>query len=532
MSHHKTRIKSARVLSEVLNFGLCNTVPQAVKYLKEERGLDPELASELGIKAIVSETSGEPIFFFPVHAKGKVKGYVQVDTSKPKKTRFSTIGDVNADGEFFGQSLPECKPHGKKKVIVTEGVWDWVAVTQGMREYSKSINSNYKTPVIAITLGTPSAADQVSSNIQYLQGFAEVIVAFDNDARQENESKEIVRGQDAAEQVSILIPHMRNILWCENDANDVLREHGFKEIAEAYFNAHEYEPTSLFQFRADMMDWVMKPLEEGFRFSCIPKTDAMIKGMRSGELMVILAPSGVGKTLLAKNLAYDVLTNSDEQVGFVFLEEDKQKAIQSYVSIREGIALPRLRENPELIPEEKQREFGQWLESKKAWFIDHEGSLDIEKLMTTFRHLHIKGCTTVVFDHFHMVLSADKKSQNMVKMIDNALAEMAAFTTQTGMKIISVAHIKRVEKPRPTKAGEEPEPYFLQVRKEDARGSAAFEQYADIILCLEPEIRPDGERGSTRIVVDKNREWGTLGIGDYLRQDEMTGRYHTVKHEY
>jgi len=147
--------------------------------------------------------------------------------------------------------------------------------------------------------------------------------------------------------------------------------------------------------------------------------------------------------------------------------------------------------------------------------------MDVGSIMTVLKHLHVKGCSTVVFDHFHMVLSA-AKNNNMVQLIDNILAEMAAFTTQTGMKIISVAHIKRLEKPKP-KHGEEPEDYFLTVRKEDARGSSAFEQYADIILCLEPEIRVDGQRGRTRVVVDKNREWSSLGEADYLKQDEVTG---------
>jgi len=522
MSDHnkKERIKSPRVLSEVLQYPKAGDVKVASNYLLE-RKLDPVYANELGVKAIINESKGTPLFFFPVKKKGKVVGYIQADTSLPKKYRFSTVGEVSEAGEFLGQS--DYKPHGKFSVVVTEGVWDWLAVTQAMAEYAKKKNSTFRQPVLSITLGTPSAKAQFSHNADYIGGFRELVLGFDNDRREEGEPVTVIRGQDAAEEVAIQFPTMKNITWEENDANEVLIEHGADAIVSAYFSAKQYEPTSLFHGMLGLEELKRKP-EVGFRFNSIPQTDYMIRGMRKGELMVILAPSGVGKTTLTKALTYDVLVNSNEKVGFVFLEEDLQKAQQSYVALHNKVALPRLRDNPDVITAEEWEESHSFFSSKSPWWIKHEGKLDVEKLMNTFKMLHVQGCTTVAFDHFHMVLSA-AKNNNMVQLIDNVLAEIAAFTTQTGMKVISVAHIKRTEKPRMTKE-EEQEPYFMKVRKEDARGSAAFEQYADIILCLEPEILPSGERGRVRVVVDKNREWGTLGVGDYLKQNEMTGVYH------
>lgn len=53
--------------------------------------------------------------------------------------------------------------------------------------------------------------------------------------------------------------------------------------------------------------------------------------------------------------------------------------------------------------------------------------------------------------------------------------------------------------------------------------SGAFEQYSWNIIGLEAERLATRERGRVRTMVHKNREWGTLGIGDVFYQDEQTG---------
>ena len=87
------------------------------------------------------------------------------------------------------------------------------------------------------------------------------------------------------------------------------------------------------------------------------------------------------------------------------------------------------------------------------------------------------------------------------------------------------------KQPKRDKDGDIIFPYWDDVDVTQARGSGAFEQLGWNIICVEPEILEDKTRGRIRTRIGKNREWGTLGIGDTLTMSKQTGRLQVAPEE-
>ena len=164
----------------------------------------------------------------------------------------------------------------------------------------------------------------------------------------------------------------------------------------------------------------------------------------------------------------------------------------------------------------------------RTFFLDHFGSLKVDKLMQQIKYLHfICGCEHIFIDHISMVV-AGLEGNNERKDIDMLYEELAAFMTNNNVTIHAVCHLKRVEDGQAkVKDGEEPKAYWRQVKKEMLRGSSGIEQMSSCIIALENEVLPDETRGRVRTKILKDREWGVLGVCDTMLQLE-DGRLHVV----
>jgi len=120
--------------------------------------------------------------------------------------------------------------------------------------------------------------------------------------------------------------------------------------------------------------------------------------------------------------------------------------------------------------------------------------------------------------------------QNERKELDMVMTALASFCAANAVHLIVVCHINRSDSAQflPPK-GKEGEPFWVNVRKESARGSSALEQCSWNILGIEPEILPDFSRGRVRIKVLKTRFGDSLGIADVFTLNNDT--WEVILHE-
>lgn len=491
-----------------------------------DRGIDKETCEHFGVRTMFSEVTQKiEAHYFPVTKKGKLSGWIKVCPNLPKNSgRFQIVGDVSTDCDLLGTEQADRKQ--SPYVWVVEGVWDLLSAYQSIFNNQKEGQPKRHPAIVSLLLGVGNASTNVGANIEFLNEFKEIRTCFDNDTNSDTN-----HGQEGVEQVALIAPNLKNILLPCNDINELMLSSGEKEVyRELLFNAKSFEVESVVQGGIDLSELVT-PLEEGVHVSVLPKTMDILHGFREREMTIVLAPTGVGKTTVCKEIGY-ALVKQGHSVGHVYLEEDLKKTQQSYIALDNNIHLPKFRANPNCIsPQAVQETYDNLINTPKTMWMKHFGSLACKTLIDKFRWMHIKGMKFIILDHISMVISG-QESSNERKDIDMLLTELAAFTTATGVHPIIVSHIKRINKQAPKdKEGNVDYPYWDEVDATQARGSGAFEQLAWNIVCIEPEIREDKTRGNIRTRVVKNREWGTLGVGDILTQNPMTGRLQTVKPE-
>ncbi len=507
---------SNQTVQEVLQFP-CLAIP--------ERNIGKFTCEQLGFRTECSTTDGKPIaHYFPVTRKGKITGFKKRDLTKPKKHKwhFSAIGDVKVDCELINQS--NCK--SGLKLYITEGEYDLAATWQTLY-YDQQQKGKYTPQVVSIPLGTANAGEAIANNLHFLNSFKTKISVFDNDEASAEEAKKgIKRGKEATRDVASLVPDLKTVLIPHehNDpSNYMLHDH--KELYKLLsFGIQAYHPEDIVKGSLDPEE-LYKPLEEGIAVKCMPKTSAALHGIRAGEFTLILAPAGAGKTTLVKEIGLDLAERKDSILDWIMIEEDAKKTQQSLIAMDNNIPLPRFRADPRILAiglREASR--AKLIDNNRSYFVDAKASfgyMNSARLMERLRWGATRGVTHVLLDHLTMVFYGDSKVQD----IDSLLIDIAAFCNSTGVHVIGVSHITRKNRAPPKgQHGGILYPYWEEVRKEDARGAGSFEQCGWNIITVEPEILESGDRGRIRLRVDKNREWGLLGLTDILEMNEETGR--------
>ena len=505
-----------------------------------ERGLTQQDAEFYGIRSAVSQKDGKTIeaTYFPYYNKaGELTGFKKRDwtVTKDHDFHFTTVGVVKINAQMFGQMQT---PKGGRKLIIVEGEEEVPATRRAILDSLKGTKYEGKIEpsVVSISMGTANAAECVAHNLDFVQSFSDIVLAFDSDeATQKELKKGILKGKEAKEEVAALL--------LSDNIYTITHPHGMKDSRDCLLNGYSVELGKILAFGLEKyspekiicgddvdVDSLLEPLREGHYIERYPKLMEKLHGIRTGnELITYTAFSGVGKSTLNREIAWELVA-AGYKVGFIFLEEPTKKTQQSLIALELGVRLPDFRKNPLAVTtrEKVLDAKNKVISNGRTYFLDHFGSMKVDKLMQQIKYLHfICGCEHIFIDHISMVV-AGLESNNERKDIDMLYEELAAFMTNNNVTVHAVCHLKRVEDNAPrTKEGEEPKAYWRQVKKEFLRGSSGIEQMSSCIIALENEVLPDETRGRVRTKVLKDREWGELGVCDTMLQLE-DGRLHVV----
>lgn len=518
------------------------TVEDVLKYkivAIPERGLSKETCEVFGVRSGLSESDGKTVVahYFPQKDhSGKVIGFAKRDLTKGKedKYHFTSVGKTSPRMEMFGQDVAAGIDRKKLTLFITEGQYDAMSIYEAVIKDRVGTQYEGVAPfVVSISHGTANAVENVSSNISFVEQFSEVCLAFDNDrATPEQLKKGVMKGLEAKQAVAAsLLP--ANVTTVEfgmgmKDANDYLRGGFVKELNKLIsFDRRKAQLENIVTAASLDDDEWLKPKKKGDLTKVFPRLDEKLNGFRDRELTVLTAPSSVGKSTVSK-IIHNCFLEDGQKVGVIALEESVDKTLKTFTAMKLGVIAKRFIENPLGCGFSK----GDVLEAKKYYeddeklvFVDHFGSLPIDQLLAKVKVLHFTyGCNRILIDHLSMVVSGAVNNDER-KDLDFAMTQLAAFCAGHDIHIMVVSHLNRdiSEASKPPK-GKEDEPFWVNIRKESLRGSAAIEQLSWNIISIEPEILPDKTRGDVRLVLLKNREWDTLGICDTFHLDKVTGK--------
>ena len=500
----------------------------------KERGIDESTAKLYGIRTKVSGEDGTtPLaYYFPYYDKEgkKVVGYKKRDLLKSKKDGFSSIGEVSVRSPLFGINT---LGKDKFKLFITEGEYDAACLHRWIKRYQEHKKQDHRgIHVTSIGTGTKTADEFLLNNIEVLQQYREVILVFDNDkATPEEKYKGIVRGQDAVANVCLALEGMevKYVKLALKDPCEMYKARRKTEmVQECLFNSLLYSPEDLVTVTdtKEEIDDLMTPLPRGVKIDFLPELSACLRGLRKNEFTVVLAPTKVGKSTVSRQVAFSLA--QEEKVGMFFLEETLRDIKQQMIALYWGVRPAEFRSKPSILKRKQIIEARDWMKDRFLFYdVSKSMLLKPDSIVKMIKHCALMGYEHIMFDHLSFVLSGSEAKDER-RLIDKLLHEVATSVRNYPIQMWMVAHISRNKNFRPKIDPETKEveyPYWFPVRKEDGRGSGAFEQLCHNIICLEPQVLDeDGTKGDLRLVVRANRTWGEERVCDVLAYNPDNGR--------
>ncbi|SHJ82022.1 DnaB-like helicase C-terminal domain-containing protein [Propionispora hippei] len=416
-----------------------------------------------------------------------------------KDKRFSVRGEVS--DRFFGQHLWH---GGGKKLVITEGEIDCLTVSQ--------VQGN-KYPVVSIPNGAKSAKRIFKAQMEWLNSFEQVIVMFDMDER----------GREAVSDVEgILKPGKLYIATLPlKDPNECLLNDQADAIVKAIWNAKVYKPDGIVN-GADLWNVLEneEEEEEGYSLPWDIDLQKMTLGLRKGELVVLTAGTGVGKTTFVRQIAHNFGVKQNLKVGMMMLEENVKRTAKGLMSIEAG---KRLHINRKAVtPEEYKEAFEKTLGTGNFIFHEHFGSIEGDNLLNKMRYMVVgEGCDFIILDHVSIAVSG-LEGDNERKLIDILMTTMRSLVEETGVGLVVISHLKRPD-------GQQSHEEGGVTSLSQLRGSGAIAQLADTVIGLERNQQAEGkEKNLVRIRLLKCRFTGETGIAGYLWYNKETDRLEGV----
>lgn len=238
--------------------------------------------------------------------------------------------------------------------------------------------------------------------------------------------------------------------------------------------------------------------------------DLYLQGLRKGEVTVITADTGVGKTTFCTHL----LVNCCMQGIPVWVNSWEMKPA---ITMRK-IASIVLRKPMKLAPfsDKDSHEWDLWCNSYTLYVNHNTIGMNIDALAAKLVEAKSRGVEIVMLDHLDYLVSATKEKVH--EAIDETVKRLHELAFSLEMHFLLICH------PRQLATGIE------EVGMHSLKGSASIKQYADNIIILHRSSRtdPQADPSKVKIRIAKNRMFGTEGT-TYLFYNTLWDGYEEME---
>lgn len=444
------------------------------------RGITKEVFQFYDTKTKI-DSEGKPIsvgFTYP-------NGAVKVRTL-PKG--FHSVGDMSKAG-LFGRN--KFGPGSHKSVTITEGELDALSLYQTLR-----------SPVVSVR-SSGSAKLDCSVDRSFLNSFERIYLAFDGDEPGRMAASEVAKLFDYNKVYDVRFPG-----GDRKDANDFLRAGEESELRNIWYNAKKFLPDNLISSLADFEKEIIKPVKHGVPLP-FPTLNNMTYGLRTGEVFLITAQTGVGKTSVSHAFLYNLLKETNDAVGAIFLEESKQRLLQALagIELKKPVHLP----DSGCQPSEVITALKQVVPSDDRLYIyNHFGSDSPDTLLDTIRFLvTARGCRWIVFDLISLAvtgLGGDRERE----ALEYLSARLEILTQELDFGLIMVSH----------------ENDYGQTR---GSRMIAYNCHTHLALTRDVSSASDRSRLTTHLTLKKNRPTSLTGPAGKLLFDPLS---HTLSEDF
>lgn len=438
------------------------------------RGVSAVTMRKFGCKTVV-DAEGKPILLgYPYGTEGAVK-YRHLDQKK-----FFSEGEMSKTG-LFGMEV--FSAGSSKAITITEGEQDALSVYEILGH-----------PVVSVHSASSAKKDCAAAH-SYLDSFEKIYLCFDNDEH----------GEKAAVAVASLfdfnkIYHVKMTKF--KDASDYLQAGAVKEFTNVWWNSKRFLPEhilSSFQEFDGILDSDTKKETFPFPFKTLQE---MTYGLPLGEVVLVTAQEGVGKTEIIRAMEFKLLKETDDNIGTIHLEEDKARQLKGLAGYELGVPahLPDSSVSSDDIKAALRRIVTR---DDRLHIYSHFGSDDPDTILSMIRFMvAVCGCKYIFLDHITMVVTG-LESDDERKTLDLISTRLAMMVKELNFCLVLVSHVNDDNK---------------------TRGSRNISKIATTWVHLDRDLEATDEitRNTTTLIVKKNRLGGRTGFAGDLYFDLET----------
>lgn len=412
---------------------------------------------------------------------------------------FKFIGDAKAS-TMFGMQL---WGNTGKKLVITEGEIDALS-------YATATDGKY--PVISLKNGAQAAKKEISANIDWINGYEEIYIWFDNDEA----------GRQAVDDITSLIPadKLRIIRHPDyKDCNEVLTYKGKAGVVNAFYNAERYKPDDIVT-PLDLLDTIAEPIEMGFDYAYESLTK-LLYGRRFGEVVVVGAGVSVGKTdFIMSQVAHDIAKGW--KVASFMLEQSVKETMLRVAGKIDGVQyhLPNATYDKAKLTETVRSA------DQSLYMFDNFGANDWPTIKSKIRYMNYNyGCRIFYIDN---LTALNSHATDERRNLDSLMAEVAGLAKELDIWVMLVSHLNPPKSGASHEAGGKTE-------QNQFTGSRAIMRWAYAMFGIERNTLHEDpeERNKGLIRVLKDRFSGSATgrtVGFYYDKD--TGLVHETSMDF
>lgn len=238
--------------------------------------------------------------------------------------------------------------------------------------------------------------------------------------------------------------------------------------------------------------------------------DDILGGLRGGQLVLVAARPGIGKSTLGLDVARNVARVGDG-VYFASLEMPAEELANRLMSAEAAVSLTHIRESKLTAAELERitRKLGDV--TALPIMFDTRPNLTVHQIRSAARTMkRKKGMGLIVVDYLQIVASPPKKYENRQVEVTEIVRSLKQLARELDVPIVAMVQLNRQVEGR---ADGRP-------KLSDIRESGAIEQEADIVVMIyrEEEVEKESARpGEVDLIVEKNRN-GPKGVVTVAQQ--------------
>lgn len=241
-----------------------------------------------------------------------------------------------------------------------------------------------------------------------------------------------------------------------------------------------------------------------------PKLDDLLGGLEGGDMIVIGARPGVGKSALVTQITSN-LAERGKRIGFYNLEMKEKQVYERFVVSQSSIGLTRLRRAKKFLGDEKERfdKANEVLEKKDSIVIT-TGSKSVSEIRSESRHMEYD---IIIIDYLQLLKSDKEYRGNRYAEVGAISKSIKALAMELNIPIIALSQLNRVSEMKETK-----EPTMSELRE-----AGDIEQDASVIMLLWNLSQDDKSKKGCKIEKQRQGQTGSIVLnfnGDLMKFEE------------